>query len=45
MSHIGIWDASTSGNLLFYGAVTASKAVASGDTISLAAGALVITLA
>ena len=45
VSHIGIWDASTSGNLLFYGAVTASKAVASGDTISLAAGALVITLA
>ena len=45
VTHIGIWDAASSGNLLFYGAVTASKAVASGDTISLAAGALVITLA
>jgi len=45
VSHIGIWDAASSGNLLFYGAVTASKAVGAGDTISLAAGALVITLA
>ena len=45
VSHIGVWDAASSGNLLFYGAVTASKAVGAGDTISLAAGALVITLA
>ncbi len=45
VTHIGIWDASTSGNLLFYGAVTASKAVGAGDTISLSAGSLDITLA
>jgi len=30
---------------LFYGAVSSSKAVTAGDTISLAAGALDITLA
>ena len=45
VTHIGIWDASTSGNLLFHGAVSASKTVTSGDTISLAAGSLDITLA
>ena len=45
VSHIGIWDAASSGNLLFYGAVSASKTVTAGDTISLAAGSLDITLA
>ena len=45
VTHIGVWDASTSGNLLFFGAVTASKAVGAGDTISLSAGSLDITLA
>ena len=45
VTHIGIWDAASSGNLLFYGAVTASKAVGAGDTISLSAGSLDITLA
>ena len=45
VTHIGIWDAASSGNLLFHGAVSASKTVTSGDTISLAAGSLDITLA
>ena len=45
VSHIGVWDAASSGNLLFFGAVTASKAVGAGDTISLSAGSLDITLA
>ena len=45
VTHIGIWDASTSGNLLYHGAVSSSKTVASGDTISLAAGQLTVTLA
>ena len=45
VTHIGIWDHATAGNLLFYGAVSASKTVTSGDTISLAAGSLDITLA
>ena len=45
VTHIGIWDASASGNLLYHGAVSSSKTVASGDTISLAAGQLTVTLA
>ena len=44
-THFGIFDASSAGNLLFHGALTASKAVGSGDTISFAAGALVVTFA
>jgi len=42
---IGIWDHASAGNLLFYTAVDASKAVGSGDTISVAAGAVTVTLA
>ena len=45
VTHIGIWDASSSGNLLYHGIVSSSKAVADGDTISLAAGQLTVTLA
>ena len=45
VTHIGVWDHPSAGNLLFYGAVSSSKAVTAGDTISLAAGALDITLA
>jgi hypothetical protein len=45
VTHIGVWDHASSGNLLFHGAVSASKTVTLGDTISLAAGSLDITLA
>ena len=45
VTHIGIWDAASSGNLLFHTPVDASKTVGSGDTISVAAGAVTITLA
>ena len=45
VTHIGIWDAASSGNLLFHTAVGSSKTVGSGDTISIAAGAVTITLA
>ena len=45
VSHIGIWDHASAGNLLFYTDVTASKTVGSGDTISVAAGAITVTLA
>ena len=45
VTHIGIWDAATSGNLLFHTAVDASKTVANGDTISIAIGAITVTLA
>lgn len=44
VTHIGIWDASTVGNLLFYGALTTSKAVPSGVTFSIAAGDLDVSL-
>lgn len=33
ITHIGIRDASTAGNLLYYGPLTASKTVGSGDVI------------
>lgn len=46
VTHFGIFDASTSGNLLFHGALTASKNVNNGDPApTFAATALSITLA
>jgi hypothetical protein len=45
ITHIGIFDASTSGNLLWHGALTASKTVADGDSLQFAAGAIDLTLA
>lgn len=42
---IGIFDASTSGNLLFHGAVTAAKTIETGDTFQVTAGNLTISLA
>ena len=45
VTHIGIWDAVSSGNLLFHTAVNSSKTVANGDTISIAVGAITVTLA
>lgn len=44
VTHIGIRDNSAAGNLLFYGALTVSKAVPSGVTFSIAAGDLDVTL-
>lgn len=43
VSHFGIFDASSSGNLLYYGALTASKVVADGDSLKFAAGSVTIT--
>lgn len=43
VSHWGIWDASSSGNLLFHGSFTASKTIASGDILKVASGSLTIT--
>ena len=45
VTHIGVWDAASSGNLLFHTAVDTNKTVLAGDTISVAAGAVTITLA
>lgn len=43
VSHFGIWDAATNGNLLYHGALNASKAIADGDTASFGVGDLDIT--
>ena len=44
ISHIGIYDASSAGNLLFHGAVTTSKTIESGDTFQISSGNLSISL-
>lgn len=45
VSHIGIYDASTSGNLLFHGAVTTSKTIETGDQFQISSGNLTVTMA
>lgn len=45
ITHMGIFDASTSGNLLWHGALTASKTVGDGDTLEFAIGNIDLTLA
>ena len=45
ISHIGIYDDPSAGNLLMYGALSASKAITTDDTLQIAAGALDITFA
>jgi len=44
VTHVGIFDAATAGNLLFHGALTTSKVVGNGDTFSFAIGALDISV-
>lgn len=44
VSHVGIWDASTSGNLIAYAALTSSKTIETGDVFRVPAGDLDITL-
>lgn len=43
VTHFGVYDALTAGNLLFAAVLTASKTIGNGDTASFAAGALVHT--
>jgi len=45
ITHMGLYDASTSGNLLFHGALTASKVIDTGDVFKFASAALAVTLA
>jgi hypothetical protein len=45
VTHFGIFDASTAGNLLFHGSLTASKTIAAGDVFKVASGNLSITVA
>jgi hypothetical protein len=45
VSHFGIFDASSSGNLLIHGAFTSSKTITTGDILRIAAGDLDVTAA
>lgn len=45
VTHFGIFDASTSGNLLFHGALSISKTINQDDTVSFPAGSLTVTFA
>lgn len=44
ITHIGIFDASTSGNLLAHGALSASKQIDDGDTFQINTSNLTITI-
>lgn len=44
VTHVGIWDASTSGNLIAYAALTTSKTIETGDVFRVPAGDLDVTL-
>mgnify|MGYP001210083673 FL=1 len=45
VTHIAIMDASTSGNVLFFGQLTTSKTVSSGDQFTISSGNLSVSLA
>lgn len=45
VTHVGVFDAASSGNLMAWAALTASKTVSSGDVFRFDAGDLDITLA
>lgn len=45
VSHFGIYDAASGGNLLFWGSLTISKTINQGDTVSFPAASLTITFA
>lgn len=44
ITHLAVLDASTAGDVIAYGALTASKAIGTGDILRIAAGELDITL-
>ena len=45
VTHVAIMDASTAGNVLFYGALSVSKTVTTGDTFQINDEALTVSLA
>jgi hypothetical protein len=45
ITHIGLRDASTAGNLLYHSPLDASKTIATGDVFRIATGSLSVTLA
>lgn len=44
IQYVGIFDASTSGNLLYWGQLTTSKSVSDGDTFKIPTSSLTVTL-
>lgn len=45
VTHFGIFDAATSGNMLFHGALTISKTINQDDTVAFPASSLSVTFA
>jgi len=45
ITHFGIYDALTTGNLLYHGALATSKVIDTGDVFKIASGSLTVTLA
>lgn len=45
VTHIGIWDASSAGNMLYHTPLDASKTIDSGDIFKITSGNLTVTLA
>lgn len=45
VTHIGIFDAATGGNLLYHGPLTNTKTIATDDQLKLAAGDITVSLA
>jgi hypothetical protein len=45
ITHVGVHDASTTGNLLYHASLTTSKTVGSGDVFKISSGNLSVTLA
>ena len=45
IAYFGILDSLTTGNLLYHGALTTSKAIDTGDVFKISAGSLTVTLA
>jgi hypothetical protein len=45
ITHFAIFDALTTGNMLYYGALTTSKTISSGDVFKFATSSVTVTLA
>jgi hypothetical protein len=45
VTHVAVMDASTSGNVLFYGNLTSSKVIETGDTFQISSTNLTVSLA
>jgi len=45
VTHFGLYDAASGGNLLLYGSLTTSKTINNGDTVSFAIDAITVTFA